>query len=171
MNEVLLVLTLAYVFFTALLLLALIYSKLFWGLKASLIVLAVGFYGLSYQGWKETQGWPTETVLPEKFLLHSAVIEEPDEAEGSEGSIYMWLTAIGDYRLAEEPRAFRLEYDLATHGKLETALREMNNGNLQLGQINPNPVIEETAKKQKRAGQKYLGLEFVKLPDPALPEK
>jgi hypothetical protein len=57
------------------------------------------------------------------------------------------------------------------HGKLETAIREINNGNLQLGELNPNQAIEKGAKQKNRAGQKYLGLQFVKLPDPALPEK
>ncbi|WP_067864298.1 hypothetical protein [Neptuniibacter marinus] len=171
MNEVLFSLTLAYVFFTALVLLVLIYSRIFWGIKAALIVIAVGFYTVSYQGWKETQGWPAEVVLPEKFLLHYGVIEEPDEAREVEGSIYMWLTALNDYELAAEPRAYRLDYDLDIHGKLESALREVENGNLQLGEINPASINEENDNKQNREGQKYLGLQFVKLPDPALPEK
>ncbi|MDO6593820.1 hypothetical protein [Neptuniibacter sp. 1_MG-2023] len=171
MNEVLFGLTLAYVFFTALVLLSLIYSRIFWGVKALLIILAIGFYSLSYQGWKETQGWPSKTALPERFLLHYAVVEEPDKEMGSEGRIYMWLTSTVDHQLSEEPRAFQLDYDLGLHGKLETAIREINNGNLQLGELNPNQAIEKGAKQKNRAGQKYLGLQFVKLPDPALPEK
>jgi hypothetical protein len=171
MNEVLLSLTLAYVFFTALLLLALVYSRIPWFFKGGLIIIAVGFYGLSYQGWKETQGWSTTTPLPERFLLHYAVIEEPDEAKGINGSIYMWLTSIGNYQLAEAPRAYRVDYDLGLHDKLETALREVHNGNLQLGEISLNAVVQESVKKQNRTGQKYEGLEFVELPDPSLPEK
>lgn len=171
MNEVLLELTLAYVFLTAIILLSLVYSRILWLLKCVLIIVALVFYWLSYQGWKETQGWPSETELPDRFLLHAAVIEEPEEVEGKDGYIYMWLTNIEKHQLASEPRSFKLDYDSGIHGKLEIALREMKNGNLQLGEINSSAELKESAKKQKRAGHKYLGLEFVKLPDPALPEK
>ncbi len=171
MSEVLLSLSIAYVFLVALLLLALIYSRLHWLLKLGLVTVALVFYWLSYQGWKETQGWPTTTTLPDRFLLHSAVIEEPDKELGMQGSIFIWVSDLKTFKPAEQPRSYRLEYDQGTHGKLEDALREMQNGNLQIGEIKPAADLKESSKDQKRMGLKYPGLEFVKLPDPALPEK
>ncbi|MGH1462003.1 MAG: hypothetical protein ACRBB6_08205 [Neptuniibacter sp.] len=171
MSEVLLSLSFGYVFLVALLLLTVIFSRLGWLLKAGLIVLALGFYWLSYQGWKETQGWPTATALPDRFLLHYAVIEEPDEELGLQGSIFLWLSDLKNVQPAKQPRAYQLDYDQGTHGKVSEALREIQNGNLQIGSVNPNAELPVTDTQMKRAGQKHLGLEFVKLPDPALPEK
>lgn len=171
MNEVLLSLSFAYVFLVALLLLVLIFSRLGWLIKASLIVVALGFYWLSYQGWKETQGWPTSVELPGRFLLHYAVIEEPDKETGTKGNIYIWLTDLADLNPSEQPRAYRLEYDQGTHGKVAEAIREIQNGNLQIGSVNPDSTLPVISSKKKRAGQQYIGLEFTKLPDPALPEK
>ena len=171
MNEVLLSLSFAYVFLASLLLLTLIFSRLAWVLKAGLIVIVLVFYWMSYQGWKESQGWPTYSDLPERFLLHFAVIEEPDEETGLEGNIYIWLSDLKNLELAEQPRAYRLEYSQETHGKVSEALREIQNGSLQLGIINPQSELPSIESQKKRSGQKYPGLVFEKLPDPALPEK
>ena len=171
MSEQLISLTLAYCFLTALLLIALIFSHFNTLLKTSLLITAIAFYVISYEGWKETQGWPSRTDLPEKFLLHSAVIEEPDEELGQEGQIYLWLTNLEGNELHDYPRAYRIEYDQETHSKVQEALREMQSGNLQLGEIVPAVERKESGKKRFMKGQKYPGLTFVKLPDPALPEK
>lgn len=171
MSEVLLQLSLAYVFLTALLLLCLICSRIFWGIKAGLILLAMGFYALSYSGWKESQGWPSEAQLPEKFLLHFAVIEEPDQEAGTEGEMFIWLTDLKGQKMADEPRAYRLPYDQKTHRKLSDALQESRSGNLQLGFMETEEDPQINDQQAHRTGQKYEGLEFRKLPDPALPEK
>lgn len=171
MNEELFFLVLAYVFLSALLLLALIYSQINWLMKTGLIVIVVIFWVGSYQGWKQNQGWPTGEELPEKFLLHFAVVEEPDDELDHEGAIYIWLTAIEQAELKEIPRAYQIEYDPATHQKVQEALIEMKNGNLQLGENTSEKIPKEQKSKLKLAGQKYPGLQFVKLPDPALPEK
>lgn len=171
MNEMLLALVLAYLFFTALLLLALIYSRLPVLLKIGLVVVAVGFYWLSYQGWKETQGWPALSTLPDKFLLHAAVVDEPDKDAGIDGVIQIWVSDLRDDQVAVQPRAYQMPYEIGMHGKIQEAERQMNNGNLQIGITNPRMRDSSKGSKKKRAGQKYPNLEFVRLPDPALPEK
>ncbi|WP_286239202.1 hypothetical protein [Neptuniibacter halophilus] len=171
MTEMQIWFVLAYGFLTALLLLVLIYGRLKHWLKTILLILVLLFYGGSYQGWKEVQGWPAERSVPERFLLHAAVIEEPDQQPGSAGSIYLWLSNLSEDTLAERPRAYRLEYDQALHGRVERALREMRNGQLQLGEVKPLTALRQQEKQKGRTGQKYPQLEFVRLPDPALPEK
>jgi hypothetical protein len=171
MNEVLLSLTIAYIFFTALLLLCLVYSRLHWLLKAGLIVFAVGFYGLSYQGWKDTQGWPAQTQLPERFLLHYAVIEEPDQSLGHKGKIMLWLTDLETSMPSEAPRVYQLEYSQGTHTKVVEAVREIQSGNLQIGEFSRDNQMPISKAKERQIGQKYEGLQFTRLPDPALPEK
>lgn len=170
MNEILLELSIAYVFLTALVLLSLVYSRWHWSLKAGLILVALVFYWASYQGWKESQGWPTATQLPDKFLLHFTVIEEPDDEIGLEGQIFIWLTDLSAHEVAAEPRAYRLPYEKILHSKLDAAMRESGSGKLQIGQINP---VEDMQQSEQTAlmGHKYPGLKFDRLPDPALPEK
>ena len=75
-------------------------------------------------------GWPTDDKLPPKFLLHWAVIQEPDVKLGDEGSIYVWARPISeseiehkewnDYLLSfydgkSEPRAYRIPYSRELH--------------------------------------------------------
>ncbi|MAY43350.1 MULTISPECIES: hypothetical protein [unclassified Neptuniibacter] len=171
MSEELLGLTLAYVFFTALVLLAVIYGRLAWPLKAGLIVIAVVFYWFSYNGWKETQGWPSQVELPQKFLLHYAVIEEPNEETGEKGKIYIWLTDLLNDELAEKPRAYELPYDQAAHSAVEEALKKTRNGQPQLGQPAPRKAKPSDPKQKNALGQKMKELKFSNVPAPALPEK
>ena len=71
MNEILMLLVVAYIFLLALLVLVLLYARLPWWLKLLLVIAAMGLYWLSYQGWKQVQGWPSAVELPDKFLLHA----------------------------------------------------------------------------------------------------
>ena len=106
MNELLLGLTVAYIFLIVLLLLVLIYSRLHPVFKLGLLCLSVGFYIVSYEGWKQAQGWPSLVELPDKFLLHFAVIEEPDEELDTEGRIFIWSTDLYGEEPAAVPRAY-----------------------------------------------------------------
>ncbi len=171
MNETLLGLTVAYVIFTALLLLALIHSRLHVTFKGALLLLAVGFYWLGYQGWRESQGWPSNTRLPNKFLFHFAVIEEPDEERGFAGNIFIWLSDLKGQALAAEPRAYRIDYEQKIHGRLEDALRRMRNGKLQLGFIESESARERAGYHKKQESRSQQVIAFIDLPDPALPEK
>lgn len=171
MTEQLLGLTLAYVFLTALTLLAVISGRLPWPLKTVLVIVAIGFYWSCYIGWKEAQGWPSETNLPAKFLFHYAVIEEPNEERNEEGDIYIWLTNLEGNQMAEKPRAYRLPYDQAGHAAIEEALIEVLNSGPQLGFFGNRMDVGEKAKDKSAFGQKTYELEFAPVPDPALPEK
>ena len=171
MNETLLALTIAYMLFTALLLLALIQSRLHWHLKSGLLVLALLFYWLSYQGWREAQGWPSATEIPERFLLHFAVIEEPDKEIGTVGNIYVWLSNLEDHELGGSPRAYRLDYSQAVHTKLQDALNRMRNGKIQLGSLSRGGDEVLDGLLGSRSVEIDDALQLFDLPDPALPEK
>jgi hypothetical protein len=170
MNETLLGLVAAYVLFTALLLLALIHSRLHWFFKAALLVLALGFYWISYAGWRESRGWPSPTALPQKFLLHYAVIEEPDRDRGDDGAIFIWLSDLEHDRLADQPRAYRIGYRRETHANLEDAIRKMRYGKLQLGSVD-GMMPAADGPEEETGSDLYPNLRFIDLPDPALPEK
>jgi hypothetical protein len=171
MNETLLALTLAYLFSTALLLLVLISARLPVQGKVALILLALAFDWASYRGWEQSQGWAAAVNLPDKFLLHFAVIEEPDKRKNSDGAIYLWLTDLKGDELAEQPRAYQLPYDQETHARVESAMRRAQAGNPQLGIRRQGDDLPEVKKFRNELGDKPFDIDFVAVPDPALPEK
>ncbi len=171
MTESTLLLVIAYVAFTALLAAALIRASLHWTLKLILVIAAAIFYFVSYQGWREAQGWPLAGELPQRFLLHASVIDEPDKTSGSPGVIFVWVSNLVDGRPAGQPRAYRIAYDKELHSHLQEALRNMRNGVVQLGRVTRSDDPVGLPRDYTRLGEKRERIEIYSLPDPALPEK
>lgn len=172
MNETLIILVLAYVFCLALLGLFLIASTVKIWIKITLVIAVVIFYFFSYQGWKQAQGWAAQVSLPEKFLLHYAVIEEPDKKMNEQGSIYLWLSDLAEDKLAEQPRAYRIKYDQQTHVKVAKAMKKIQGGELQMATtLSKKKKFKKHIKTAKNIGSNNTLLEFSGLPDPSLPEK
>ena len=153
MNETLLMLVLVYVFFLAVLILVLLTSRINLWLKCGLIIASSIFYFCSYQGWKQSQGWPAAVSLPNKFLLHYAVIEEPDKKTDNQGSIYLWLTDLASDQPAAQPRSYRINYLQETHVQVVKAMKKITGGNIQIGiKLNKNKHVKDQAKKAKSIG-------------------
>jgi len=128
-----------FVLIAALVLWFVIGAKGNWISKAAMILLSLYFclsVGLSVN---EFMGWPTDDQLPSKFLLHWAVIKEPDVKSGDEGSIYIWVRPISepepkvehkewnDYLLSfydgkSQPRAYRIPYSRPLHEETQKAI-------------------------------------------------
>ncbi|MEM0909548.1 MAG: hypothetical protein AAGJ37_01155 [Pseudomonadota bacterium] len=171
MNEILLILALAYAFFSALVLIAVIYSKVTWWIKAGLIVIAVGFYYASYHGWQNSQGWASKTDVPQQFLLHYAIIEEPNKEENITGQIFFWLSDIRNQQLSANPRAHVVPYSRPLHSKVEDALRKIREGTPQIGLSEPSKKRLVTELDPSQANEDEKAILFEDLPDLALPEK
>lgn len=171
MNEVLVGLSIAYIFLAALLLLALVYGRMNWMIKLILIGVSVGFYWISYINWQHAQGWPSQADLPKRFLFHAAVIEEPDETEGIKGRLFVWISDLTNDQPSDTPRAYVLPYDKDLHVKLDAAQRQMRNGNLQIGEVGGELFDPQATRDNTRIADKKIDLEFTDLPDPQLPEK
>ncbi len=170
-------------------------SKGHWGIKAATMVLSLYFCLSVGFSISEFMGWPTDDKLPPKFLLHWAVIQEPDVKLGDEGSIYVWVRPINeptiehkewsDYLLSfydgkSEPRAYRIPYSRELHEQAQKAIEAISKGEGVGG------TSEEGSGKGKKKssgkgngktgdGGKSLtnngGIEFHKLPPPKLPDK
>lgn len=172
MNEMLMLLAVAYIFLLALLVLVLLYGRIPWLLKLGLVLIASGLYWVSYQGWKQVQGWPSADELPTKFLLHASVIEEPNQEQGTLGRIFIWASSLQGNKPAGEPRAYTVAYDRELHASLQDALRNQRNGNVQIGVKERNKNVQDSVPVNVRQlGQLHEKLKFTELPDPALPEK
>ena len=169
MNESILLLVAANVVVLALLMLVLLFSRLHWVLRLLLVLLVCGSYWIAYQGWDRAQGWPSSNSMPEKFLLHGAVIEEPNKEKGVTGTIFIWGTDLSTYQPAEQPRAYVMPYSKKLHSAAQEALRQMRNGELQLGTVLPELSAKQIA--DGNAGETPSLIEFSNLPKQALPEK
>lgn len=169
MNESIFLLVAANVVVLALLMLVLVFSRLHWVLRLLLVLLVSGSYWIAYQGWDRAQGWPSSNQVPEKFLLHGAVIEEPNKEEGVSGTIFLWLTDLTEHQPAEQPRAHVMPYSKQLHNATQEALRHMRNGELQLGTALPELSTKQIA--DGNAGETPSLIEFSDLPKQTLPEK
>ncbi|MEN9503466.1 MAG: hypothetical protein RI964_2751 [Pseudomonadota bacterium] len=172
MNEMLTLLVVAYIFLLAMLVLVVTHGRLHWLIKLLLVVITTGFYWVSYQGWQQVQGWPAQASLPDKFLLHASVIEEPNQEKGTNGRIFMWASNLNGSKPEGAPRAYQIEYGREVHSALQDALRNQRNGNVQIG----TKEHKHTTKDGVQTNAKQLSdlkddLKFSNLPDPALPEK
>ncbi|MEW8506407.1 MAG: hypothetical protein AB2598_06860 [Candidatus Thiodiazotropha sp.] len=171
MIESLLLLLFAYVALAALVAAALIASRFHILIKATIVVFTTALYFVTYQGWQTIQGWPARVEVPQRFLLHASVVDEPDKSSGSPGSITLWATDLDSGGPAENPRAYRLEYSKELHTALNDALRNMRNGIVQLGRKRALARRPEQPLDFTRFGEKRERIEIYSLPDPALPEK
>ena len=169
MSESILILVGVNVFVLALLMLVLLFSRLHWVLRLALVLVVSASYWLAYQGWDRAQGWPSHNQVPEKFLLHGAVIEEPNKEEGVSGTIFLWLSDLTEFKPAELPRAYVMPYSRRLHNAAQEALRQMRNGELQMGTVLPDEAVKQVA--DGFAGETPTMIEFSNLPKQSLPEK
>ena len=97
--------------------------------KVAAIVLVTGFYGVTYAGLRQLEGWPTREPAPAEFRLHWVTVEEPDKQSGADGAIYLWLRALDAAgRPNGEPRAHALSYDEATADAAREAMAALQGG-------------------------------------------
>src|SRR5918996_818424 len=119
----------SYVVLAALLLSLNLKSAWRWQVKASAICVTAGFFVATFVAVQAMMGWPTEAVLPARFQLHAALIDEPDRKGRGAGAIYFWLSPRNqDGEVAGPPRAYALPYSRALH---EATVRAQ--ANLQAG--------------------------------------
>jgi hypothetical protein len=87
-----------------------------WQVKASVICVTAGFFVITFLAVQAMMGSPTEAVLPARFQLHAALIDEPDRRGRGGGAIYLWLSPRNrDGEVAGPPTAYALPYSRALH--------------------------------------------------------
>jgi len=107
----------SYVFIAVCVLLTLVYARIDWRLKSTIITMSLAFFVWSYFGLSQIMGWPSDRKLPEKFGLVSSLVVEPRQGDG--GSIYIWARLRdGDGNQIREPHAFKLPYSREMHKAL-----------------------------------------------------
>lgn len=171
MNEVLLLLITVYVFLAALLALSLTYSQFNWKVKVLMILVVTVFYYGSYYAWSEAQGWPSNRKPPARFILHHALVVEPDQDAKTEGKILVWLSDIKGLKLADTPRVYRIEYTKVMHSRVQKALKKLQSGKAQVGAIGDQDRKFQSELSGSMSTKEEAIIVFSDLPDLALPEK
>ena len=85
------------------------------------------------------QGYPTESLLPNKFLIHFVIIHEENKQTGHPGAIFLWISALTtekkgilDYE-STEPRTHRIPYTRKAHETMEDIIKRLMNGETVIG--------------------------------------
>lgn len=133
----LLLLVLVYALLAFLLLVLCLGTRWHWGLKTALVLLVSGFYAFGHQTFKGVSGWPAEDELPARFVLLSAVFDEPSPGRGHKGAIYLWLNPMKDNAPLEMPRAYKLPYEKDLRRILGDGIKKARDGNTQMGETTP----------------------------------
>jgi hypothetical protein len=148
-------------------LLALLWSHWPGWLKAVLLAGVSVFYFFANDVLHGTWGWPSADVLPARFVLLAAVIDEPDAKRP--GALYVWVNAIEDGKPAAQPRAFRLPYSRDLHALLNEGMKKIREGVSQVGTSEPR--AGKGGLSWLRPGGDEQVVKLRDLPVPQLPEK
>ncbi len=130
-----LLLTLLYVAVSLLLLVLCLATAWKRWIKISMVVAVTITYFVANYTFEDMLGWPTPRMLPEKFAIVSAVIEEPNKERGIDGAIYLWVTPLDSNRPSTVPRSYKLPYQKDAHSQLSEAQRKSRQGIRQVGTI------------------------------------
>jgi hypothetical protein len=150
-----------------LLLLALLASSWPKVAKALLVLSVTGLYFLADRTLDEVWGWPSGGVLPERFVLLAAVIEEPGKTR--EGAIFVWVHALEHGKPVPQPRAFRLAYSKDLHALMNEGMKKMQRGVSQMGTATPKAGPKGFAWLRPDSAEQDVKIRD--LPLPQLPEK
>ena len=124
----------AYALIGVLLLIACLFTRLPWPIKAATIVITSAFYVVSFYAMMGLLGWSSVDPLPPHFKLLHARIVEPHSRMGDPGAIHLWVEELDDdNRPSGVPRAYRLPYTAKLAQKTEAAVKASAEGKPQGG--------------------------------------
>jgi hypothetical protein len=133
-NEVVLGLAIGYALLGVVLLSILVFARLAWPIKATLIVLTSAFYVVNFIEARALLGWSSIDPLPPRFKLLSARIVEPHSLAGEPGAIHLWIEELDDDNFPSGvPRAYRLPYSAKLAERAEAAIKASAEGKPQAG--------------------------------------
>lgn len=108
-----------------------------WWVKALMVLLVSAFYFVGQHSFWLVSGWPTTDDLPQRFVLLSAVFDEPSPTRGHEGAIFIWVNPIKDNAPLSMPRVHKLPYEKDLHRILGEGVKKARDGNTQIGSTEP----------------------------------
>lgn len=190
MTQTILTLTIAYGLLAAIAMLLLFNSRIPGILRGGLTVAVVVLMFLTYRGIGDLRGLPSDDVLPDKFRLYWAKIEEPDKLSGAPGSVFLWIRELDEdnYELGL-PRAHKLPYSEELASLVIGAMQQIQAGEDVSGEVDAEAEEEETSEELAlevisdsvetsgtRVGERFIDFDFGSLsfdqtPPPVTPDK
>ncbi|MEY4980005.1 MAG: hypothetical protein RLZZ352_2275 [Pseudomonadota bacterium] len=166
----LLLLALSYALLAFLLLCLCLATRWAWSVKAVMVLLVSGFYVFAHHSLQGVSGWPSDDALPKRFVLLSAVFDEPSPSRGHAGAIYIWVNPMKDNEPLAMPRVHRLPYEKDLHRILGDGIKKARDGNTQMGSTEPKRGSGSLAWLLP-AGNDQVQIKLTDLPRAQLPEK
>lgn len=163
-TDLLLWLYVALVFLAAL---ALMISSLPRWSRVLLLAGSLGLYVVAEDVLGGVWGWASRQALPPRFVLLSAVIQEPSKK--AEGGVYLWLQDLPEGGPPGKPRAYRLAYEKDLHALINEALVKTRQGVTQMGMSEARPGT--AGPSVLRPGNAEQIVKITDLPAAQLPEK
>jgi hypothetical protein len=128
-------LILAYAALLFLVALALVYSHWPHWLKALLVGAVTLLYFYGHDTAHGLVGTPSTDALPERFVMLSAVVDEPTKK--SAGAVYLWVSPLSDEKVEGKgliaPRAYKLPYHRKLHEQIVEGVKKGKDGVSQMG--------------------------------------
>lgn len=162
-------LILAYAALLLLLACALLWSRWPGWMKSLVVVSATVLYFYGHAAVHSIWGIPSADPLPERFLMLSAVVQEPS-ARGP-GAMFLWVSELREGQPLLEPRAYRLPYTKELHAQIDEGLKRGRDGVSQMGTAEPKPTKPGSGFAGLKPGADEQEIKIRDLPAPQLPEK
>jgi len=96
-------LSIFFFFLAILLLINVLWSNIWWQLKAFLIIVSLAFFVTSYQSIDDLLGRPTHQSPPEEYTYVASLIHEPSKRNNYPGAIYLLTIDDIGYKMYELP--------------------------------------------------------------------
>ena len=109
------------------------------------LTLVAGYYSLiTWTSLDTYAGWATDAKMPDQFIVHWVMVEEPDKKTKDPGAIYLWITSpdlgantmwnfLGYKPENPKPRIYRLPYSTDMHEKAEQIKKLLKKGKIVVG--------------------------------------
>lgn len=124
-----------FMFLATILLLAVIHGRIYWGIKAMLIVISLVFCGWFYIALVGSLGYPTPEQPVGVFQFLGAYIREPYPAKNDPGAIYIWMLT----EKMDRPRAITLPFSMENRRTVSRAKQKLKDGAMVYMGINRQP--------------------------------
>jgi len=155
------------------------HAKGHWAPKVFLTVCLALFSFETLRALDSYAGWPAKETMPQRALLISAIVREPNPSKNDAGAIFLWVVPLGQDDpgpfaydpVSGEPRAYRLRYSRAMHEQTAAAMKAMRQ--------NGRPILierggipgEDGGDGRSGYDDETGGFRMRELPPPSMPDK
>lgn len=129
-----------------------IFAKGYWWLKCLFISLILYFSLAMWVSLSQLSGWPTNNEMPEMFIAHAVLVEEPSKYDlKQKGAVYYWVSEVDENhslkkqevsswllpfvsrKNGSEPRVYRLPYCEEVHEQARQVAKMLKAGKTVVG--------------------------------------